>query len=180
MDKKAKREYDRRRYQRLKAERESAKPPSIIDEMTEVQAAYVAGLLDGEGSFGIAYLRKMNRYIPQISCSMTDKDPIVYLAQLGGVSYFPVKRKRPLPNSKPQWQVKISGKRAIALCRRIRPYLLVKGPHADLFFEFEKTYIVQAGAGHCVPQEILDLRADIKKRIHRLNGGKNQKYHIEN
>lgn len=169
-------EYFRARYQRQKAEREKAKPRSVIDEMTEVEAAYVAGLLDGEGSFGISYLKSMERYIPQISCSMTDEAPIAYLAKLGGVAYFPVERKKPIPRTKPQWQVKINGKRAIALCRRLRPYLLVKQRHADLFFEFETTYMQQGGPGHKMTQAVLDRRADIKERMHALNGGKNRKH----
>jgi hypothetical protein len=46
----SKKDYDRARYLRLKAERQARLPPEQIETLTSEERAYIAGLIDGEGS----------------------------------------------------------------------------------------------------------------------------------
>ena len=50
----SKKEYDRARYLRLKAEREAQKPKDAIETLMPEERAYIAGLIDGEGSIYVA------------------------------------------------------------------------------------------------------------------------------
>lgn len=102
------------------------RPPNTISDMSEVETAWLAGLLEGEGYFGASKVGKTksrNRTL-RVSLVMTDKDVVEKAHRLTGVStrlgfYAPKDR----PSWNPSWSVRWAGKDAEDLMRAILPYM---------------------------------------------------------
>ena len=92
---------------------------ALIASLNESEAAYIAGLIDGEGSIIRTKKGGLN-----FSVGMTNEEVIRFLTDHVGGSMRAV---RLLPNRKQVWTWKMSKRRACeALLARIRPYLIVK------------------------------------------------------
>ena len=93
----------------------------------EAEIAWLAGLLEGEGSFqtinswvnGKAY-----RY-PKITVNMTDLDVIEHVARLFGTKVYvmPIYVREGYAPPKQQWRATSTGKRAAEWMRKLYPYL---------------------------------------------------------
>lgn len=85
--------------------------------MNEVDAAWVAGLLEGEGTF----LTQPNGHSPRIACQMTDLDVLERLLYLcGGTLHEVTKRQK---HWKDCWIWRISGDPAAEVMLSIRDFL---------------------------------------------------------
>lgn len=80
--------------------------------------AYVAGIIDGEGSI---FCRRRN---PHVSVANTDQALMLELARFGG--YMHARDPRKGLGTKPSWEWVICGGTAAALLRICEPHLLVK------------------------------------------------------
>lgn len=85
--------------------------------MNEVEVAWVAGLLEGEGSF----LTQTNCYSPKVSCQMTDKDVLDKLVSIAGGTMFMVTKRQ--EHWKDCWAWRISGDPAAELIKSLLPHL---------------------------------------------------------
>lgn len=81
---------------------------------------WLVGLLEGEGSFLKPSPSKPNE--PKIDLEMKDLDAIQRVAALFGLSYRTRVRKNK-PNASTTYHVRLTGRRAVQLMWRIRPYL---------------------------------------------------------
>lgn len=103
--------------------------------LTEIDAAYMAGLVDGEGSImvlnhrGVAHIRiaVANTYLPVL-------DWIVEVAAVG----FVAMKKMVNPKHKPGGQWWCSAEAAESVIKQIRPYLKIKPAQADLALETQE------------------------------------------
>lgn len=84
--------------------------------ITDRDLYWLAGLLEGEGSFLKGPPPRPNS--PAVSCQMTDEDIICRVAKIVGVKYHRVARRN--KRWKPAFSVKLNGDRAIALMKRLR------------------------------------------------------------
>jgi hypothetical protein len=91
--------------------------------MTKETAAYIAGLIDGEGS-----LTRQRASYPVIKIGMTHKPTIDWLASTLEVNCRALSTK---PGHQQMWGVGISGNRAMQLLSEVRPYLITKADKAD-------------------------------------------------
>lgn len=107
--------------------------------LTVAQAAYIAGLIDGEGSIYVKRCRKWLQAI--ISIGNTDRrclDFCYEVLQAGNVKFWQPSRKnrRPIRSNKPlySWYV---GSRAevLGIIKAIYPYLQIKKEQADAVLE---------------------------------------------
>ena len=82
--------------------------------------AWVAGLLEGEGSFT---LRKSN--VPKIHCQMTDEDVLLKLQEkCGGKIYFSERtEEQRAKNWKDSWTWNLQGRPAADLMRELMPHM---------------------------------------------------------
>lgn len=88
--------------------------PSALP-MTPEQAAWLAGLLDGEGCFDA------QRNNPRIRVKMSDHDVILRAADLmGATTHHEAARQ---PHHKPCMVAQITGDRAVAVMRTVLPWL---------------------------------------------------------
>lgn len=84
------------------------------------ETSWLAGLLEGEGSFMIGPPSSPNR--PCISIQMTDEDVIMRVSRIFGVK--PLKLQRGIEKGwKPSCMIHLRGKRAIELMRIVFPYM---------------------------------------------------------
>ncbi|MFC5598480.1 hypothetical protein [Deinococcus cellulosilyticus] len=89
-------------------------------DLTEIEVAWLAGLLEGEGSFLDA--PPSSPRSPRLVVSMTDLDVIEKVARCFGVSYVKNDRRNP-ERWKTCYVVKISGTRAMAMMKLVYPYM---------------------------------------------------------
>jgi len=108
-----------------------------MNEITDTQAAYIAGIIDGEGcvTFAKSFNTKTQKrptFKALVLCVNTDHGVIDYLHQtLGcGITYKP--KKNPTnPRWNPLLRYQASSGDARDILRRIRPYMIIKGEIAD-------------------------------------------------
>ncbi len=89
--------------------------------MLESDIYWLAGLLEGEGSFIAPPPSEPNK--PRISIAMTDKDIIKRVANLFGLSYIYESKDKRSSKWKPYFQVVFKGKRAAVLMRSLQPLM---------------------------------------------------------
>lgn len=113
-----------------------------MNELTEIEKAYLAGLIDGEGCI---YMSKSHRirgngkpsYTLGFAMVMTSEDTIRYCHELtgvGAVCYFPRHKKN--EKHRDQWQWMVSKIDTLDLLQEICPYLRLKQPQAKLAIEY--------------------------------------------
>lgn len=96
-----------------------------MPDVSETEIAWLAGLLEGEGSFGMITSHvagKAYRY-PKIVVNMTDRDVIARVAANFGNSVYVMPRPKNRPTHKQQWRAQVSGSAAAEWMRRLYPWL---------------------------------------------------------
>lgn len=102
--------------------------------MNDVDAAYIAGLFDGEGSVYYKLTKRKrhdrpgkpvhNTWVIRMEIAMTDKSILIWLWEtLGCGKVGPRKVK---PGKKPQWRWRCSHRDAYHVCKVIWPFVHVK------------------------------------------------------
>lgn len=139
--------------------------------------AYIAGIIDGEGTVGIwksntgvhSMAGRSPSYILRMSVKMTDEGVIKWLAHITGVKYWSQFNKRP-GNHKPwiyQWT--FTGRKAARLIREIYPYLIVKQKQCDVALEFIKTLQRRNYFGVRLNHKTVVARELLRRRMQALN-----------
>lgn len=117
-------------------------PTQVVKGLKPTEAAYLAGLLDGEGHFGMQYVHggkiahkagyKYHQYF--ITLVMTDKPLLEAMVAL--VPWGKARLQRGnytlRGRAKPSWRIKWVGTNAANICRAIFPYVRLKKRHAEL------------------------------------------------
>lgn len=169
----AKREYDRARYLRLRAEREARRPADAIATLTSEECAYIAGLVDGEGSIYVAAVgpERHRSVYPIVTVAMTHRGVVDWLAerlQAGTVKLHNQTNLRRHPYMKPQYRFQVFGKRAQLLCAALIPYLKVKAEQARLVTTFPVDARIAPGV-KIANSEINEVRYRLRDQINALN-----------
>jgi hypothetical protein len=89
--------------------------------MRESDLHWLAGLLEGEGSFCKPAPSAPNR--PYITANMTDEDVIARVAGLFGVSYSRARKDPRNQRWRPSFVAQLRGARAVDLMRELRPLM---------------------------------------------------------
>jgi hypothetical protein len=148
-----------------------AKVAAAITSISE--DAYLAGLIDGEGS--ICIYKQSRKYLGLNLCIVTtDRIFATRLAKTYGFAACSSKRHLDNPKWSQAYVLQVRGKWAVALLRRAMPYLLLKRPQAQLAIEFMDTVKVGGISGrprsspHYSQQEA-QKRMDMRNEMMRLN-----------
>lgn len=97
--------------------------------------AYFAGLIDGEGNIAV-YTFKSGVVRPIVKVDMTCEKTIKAIhSHFGG--YIGQKKTECLANRKPQWRWEVTFQKALAVCSRIRPFLITKAENADTLLSYK-------------------------------------------
>lgn len=114
-----------------------------IKGMTELEAAYLAGIIDGDGSLTLTHrkrnaVRGWENIEPHMNISNTSQSLMSHLSQMLGAPFYIVKDRRSR-NWKQHFIISISAFVELdALLTRIIPYLIVKRRRAEIMLELVK------------------------------------------
>ena len=98
-------------------------------------AAYLAGLIDGEGS--ISLVKGQTRIHPRLEIYNTNRDVLDWVASVFGGTVCSVGRAH--LSHKPEYVWHCGPQHAQTVLEVCRPYLKIKGRQADIFTEFHAT-----------------------------------------
>jgi intein/homing endonuclease len=108
---------------------------------SETEKAYLAGLIDGEGTIHIVLQRNKTKKIPEyffseVYITNTKMEMLRWVQErFGGKIRF--SRKNENRNWKPVYRIHYHGKDAMALLAEAGPYLVIKKEHALLLFAMQ-------------------------------------------
>lgn len=134
----------------------------------KVQLAYVAGIIDGEGCFGIEYGRKNNTYSPTVQVVMTALKPLERLRGLFGGS---ICKHRHDPRYKQAYHFTAKGGNAMSIVELISNSLIEKRSQAMILSRLGESISEWNSKNRKrgnLPAEVTALRADLKKQISEL------------
>lgn len=97
---------------------------------------YIAGLLDGEGTFTIKWNKRARSpsFYPLIMVSMTNEEVISFLSKTLQVTYTRKLRKK---SRRPYYMLRITTRHEIVMIlEALRPWLIVKREHANIILKF--------------------------------------------
>ena len=139
--------------------------PESLEAISSEKWAYLAGLIDGEGSIYISVDKRHHTifHFLEVSISNTARSLIDWLLnEFGGTEKLSGSARR---NECPeQWVWVIRGYRAEPYLKAVLPYLVIKHRQAHLALEF-----LVLGKGVSCPKSKSKLQAEIKAKISGLN-----------
>lgn len=106
-----------------------------VTSLIETEAAYLAAIIDGEGTMGLYKDKRQLRPHASLSVTNTSWSLIEWLATKieGTTSKYSQRR----PNDKDRWQFVVTGKASILRVLQLTmPYLVIKRRQAELLIEF--------------------------------------------
>lgn len=138
---------------------------------SQSRAAYLAGFMDGEGSFSIVKTRQIRftvggsevrgiRYQLHIKITNTHENVLKWIsANFGGQ----ISAKKLVKHWKPKWELTVTGSAKMErFVLSILPYLIVKREQALVALEFIKLF----------GQEVPEQRAELRQKMRALNKSK--------
>lgn len=139
--------------------------------LTETEKAYLAGIVDGEGSIG--YYKRRNTFGAIVSITNTDFKLFAWLQDR--ITLGKVRARSGRGHWSPCWYFEITKKaEIIEFLTLLQPYMVVKLEQATLLLSYLNTEqeIFQPN-GRKVPEKINDNRAEISKALKSLKGRNN-------
>jgi hypothetical protein len=143
--------------------------PEEAVAMPDAEAAYLAGLFDGEGSICITRVQPKppRSWAPaftlHVTLRMTDRATVELFHRVFGGSFSEVaaKRLRMFCWRSGDW-------RSVQVLRTLRPFLRIKGRQADLAIQFMETK-VRMHANQRVPEIVTQARTEMYEQMGALN-----------
>lgn len=141
--------------------------------MEEIQKAYLAGVVDGEGCIGINKTRnksvrhKHPYYQVRLRIAMTTEEPIKSIESWCGGIVSLTKRKG---SHKPIYEWFLLNDKAITVLKIIKPYLKVKQKQVEVAINFRDYYHTHSGFGRAeTPIEVSIIREEYFQQMKQLN-----------
>ena len=136
--------------------------------LSETDKAYMAGLVDGEGSIVIEYCNNRRNTKLRMNVTNAHIETLEGLKNLWGGHLY---RRPPnkIKNHKAVGQLGFTAKQAWEVISSIHPYLRIKRKQADLALEFAKTLLPPRCNGKRLTEDELSFRANLKDQISKLN-----------
>lgn len=142
--------------------------------MTELEAAWLAGIIDGEAQVTLQAKTKVQRtcgrrtyYSPRVSIGMTFRPALDRIFELTGCG-FVVERAQTNPAHKPLHTWTTTGRDATAVLARVLPYLVVKKRQAELLIQFQETSY-HRGGGRLLTEDEAAVKTALASEIRELN-----------
>lgn len=142
--------------------------------------AYLAGLIDGEGSFVIQKTAvekiskscnsKSPRYLAYFCIGMVDKAPLDLIRDIIGCGKVYEER---VPNRRSIWRIRFGGRlKLMPFIKELLPYLIVKKKQAELMLDFCQKWVTtrnELGQKIVTSDEEIQRREDAYKKMRKLN-----------
>lgn len=130
--------------------------------------AYLAGIIDGEGSIMIYWNHTTDRFTLMIKVSNTSKPMVDWLFEnFGGASYAINPPSKLIHKQwKQQYVWEVRKPETLPFLEELHPYLVVKKEQCEIAIKFRKTF----GHKKCpLPKEIYDIRIKLYEQMKHLN-----------
>jgi hypothetical protein len=112
----------------------------VCSELSPLDAAYLAGFMDGEGSFALNRGSHGTPYpLFRVSVAGAKEMVIRWILEttgVGGITYTDMPQKN--PKWAPKWEWSTTSDGAASFTRQILPYLKLKREHAELGIAFQE------------------------------------------
>lgn len=142
-----------------------------MKKWTKAELAYLAGIVDGEGSFSLAPTRKSSHiYVCRLSVGNTNPLIIAWLRRYFGGNVASEHRQN--PKHKPVWRWTASGSELTRITEAVLPFLVGKVEQARIILAYRQT-LAPAITGRrnvdCLTPEIKQARASFHAQLATLN-----------
>ena len=143
-----------------------------INELSKEDAAYIAGIVDGEGSLNLnrVHSNDPNRkatYSIRMRITNTFPGLLDWIGLKVGYGSIGQLKKYKI-HYKQAYEWILNGRRAVVLLKQLYPYLKVKKLQADVIFEYAETLTPPGQVK--LTQNVINIREDLKEQITCLNG----------
>lgn len=139
-----------------------------------VQWAYLAGLIDGEGSFiiqktSVEKISKTSRsktpkYLACFCIGMVDKAPLDLIRDTIGMGKVYEER---VPERRSIWRIRFAGRLTlIPFIKQLLPYLIVKKPQAELVLEFCENWETPGKKEHGYRDQVSEKELQRRERAY--------------
>lgn len=140
----------------------------------QIELAYIAGFVDGEGHIGLATRKPLpghhQQYRERIYIGNCDQSIIKYIQSLfpKGTTHQNIRYSK---KHRPLYRVHYSSLNAIELAKALLPYLRVKKEQAKKLIEFRDkiTLIDRHASNRVLPEKEYQRRTEIYQTLKRLN-----------
>ena len=134
--------------------------------MIKVEKAYLAGLIDGEGTITLTVCNKGQLPQPQLSISNNNLNVLEWVKQKVSCGCI-VKKNPKKPNHRISytWQVNRAG-RVLSILNEIRDFLIIKKPQSDLILGKYKKVTPRNGK---YTKEMFEKKMMLVAEIRQLN-----------
>jgi len=132
--------------------------------LKEAEKAYLAGIIDGEGTVTLARNRKNETPSPSVTVANNNLELLEWIKGLVGGTIISKKKHKAHHSDSYAWAMRSD--KAIQLLKDVRQYLIVKKPQADLIINKYKS--VTHRAGKYTP-EMLEKKMRLVAEIRMLN-----------
>jgi len=150
--------------------------------MTDTELAYIAGIVDGEGTISLHGVSKAQQsktgayYYPFVQIANTNKKLIDWLDEKIPIKHRIYGYNRNPDKQKPSWLMQLRGTYAVALAEMLEPLLIVKQRQAQILLEYERGQAAWNGKkngywclANPMPESICDLRHRLYAECRELN-----------
>jgi len=140
--------------------------------------AYMAGIVDGEGTIGLAINPKTGTLKPYLQVANASEDLLRWVTERYGGFLVEATRKTGVHANNPRryWLWRVYSQQAADVVALIRPFLVVKCRQAWLLLEAWETRNPQFNYGpKVVPPETRALREGFMYAMHTLNAGRGRR-----
>lgn len=127
--------------------------------------AYLAGLIDADGSFAVYRRQNQNKYDCYCKLANADLDLLEWVVETFKAGKVGVEGRRAAARHRTAWFWRLNGRKSVPLVEKILPHLRVKKQRAKLYLRFAKTL----GCGRTCPARVHAERRYIAEEMARLN-----------
>ncbi len=130
--------------------------------------AYLAGIIDGEGCFGMYYSKRLDRHFMTVDIYNSSVELLDWLNENFPGSHREIKApsKKIHTNWKPQHIWRSNNNQTLQFLKDVLPFLIVKKKQCELAIKFRETFLKR----ECpVTQSTKDLRLSIYEEMKLLN-----------
>ena len=139
--------------------------------MTKTEKAYLAGIIDGEGTVTLTRCHKNRTPSPQVSVSNNDLELLEYIRDITNCGQIHAKKKtKPHHQQSWHWQTH-SVSDSLRILKEIHPFLRVKRKQAYLILKHYKEVTPRNGR---YSPELLEKKKHLVETVQGLNRGKSE------
>lgn len=146
--------------------------------MEELNFAYLAGYIDGDGCFYIDTVKAKTGIFPVthrtiVKFASVDESIMKWLKDFLGIHYWikVVSKKRKHLNRRDVYEANVTGECLDMLLKRIHPYLRIKKEHCKIMMKMRETYVkpIKGIIRTQLIPEIFQLRCSYHQQLSSIN-----------